>query len=291
MSLKEKILEYFEENAADFTQVIEELDCYCGYLGDDRVEDMEYLDDIFCDTKPTDILYRAFYGYDSDTWTEDAHGEKTYGEFNPNRNYFYFNGYGNLVSTDEKDYSNYLDMYFVDKLIEEHYNIDNIPEEVMEMIELIENPPVNEYEEYRNKRQEEFNALPIFFAFNNEQFKAEMEKRGLTENDTDKLYKCAGGGFYLKEDSPKIKAFLESETLEERMKKPDFAIQAFEYEMENHEYAINYYQGDWDVCCCFCSKEPEYADDKDYADYLREDGHAEWIPFYEQAKELYYKLN
>jgi len=145
------------------------------------------------------------------------------------------------------------------------------------------------YKEYRDKAQSEFNALPIFWAFSNKQFKEEMEKRGLTEDDTDMIYRFGNGGFYLKSDAQIIRDYMNKpDELPELMKVPDFAISAFEYEMHNHEYGINW-QADWDVCCCFCSKEPEYGDDKDYKDYLAEDGHEEWIPFYAQARKNYYK--
>ena len=148
------------------------------------------------------------------------------------------------------------------------------------------------YKEYREKKQAEFNALPIFFAFNNEQFKREMEKRGLTENDTDKVYRWSNGTYYLRKDADKIREFVltneKDNELNELMKIPDFAISAFEFEMENHEYAINL-QGDFDVCNIFCDREPEYDDMKDYANYLMEDGHSDWIPFYEQAREIYYR--
>jgi hypothetical protein len=40
------------------------------------------------------------------------------------------------------------------------------------------------YEEWKNTKQKEFDELPIFFAFNDKQFKEAMEERGLTENDT-----------------------------------------------------------------------------------------------------------
>lgn len=131
--LKDEILEYFENNEEEFNEVIEDLDSYCGYLGDDRYYYMEDLDEIYHDQPATEILYRAFYGHDGDTWSTDSRGDRTYGEFNPNREYFYFNGYGNLVSTDFKDYSNRLDKYFVEKVID---NADNItlPNEVKELI-------------------------------------------------------------------------------------------------------------------------------------------------------------
>lgn len=104
-----KILAYFRENEDVFNQCIEELDSYNGYLGDNRYYDMEMLNEFYIGVEPTEILARAFYGRDDDTYTTDASGNKIYGEFNPNRDYFYYNGYGNLVSSDYKDYSVYLD--------------------------------------------------------------------------------------------------------------------------------------------------------------------------------------
>lgn len=122
----EKIIAYFEENDDTFNACIEELDSYNGYLGDDRYYPMEELDDFYNGTKATDILYRAFYGYDADTWTTDSSGNKTYGAFNPNRDYFYYNGYGNLVSSDYKDYSDKLDTYVIESMLENRYYIDSI---------------------------------------------------------------------------------------------------------------------------------------------------------------------
>jgi hypothetical protein len=122
----EKIIAYFEENDDTFNACIEELDSYNGYLGDNRYYSMEELDDFYNGTKATDILYRAFYGYDADTWTTDSRGDKTYGAFNPNRNYFSYNGYGNLVSSDYKDYSDKLDTYVIKEMLENRYYIDSI---------------------------------------------------------------------------------------------------------------------------------------------------------------------
>ena len=136
--IKDEMLEYFEENESEFNEVIEDLDSWCGYLGDDRYYYMEELDELYYEMKPLDILYRAFYGHDDDTYSTDSRGDREYGEFNPNREYFYFNAYGNLVSSDYKDYTVHLDMYFIDKVISEVANLDSIPEEVMEMIREIE---------------------------------------------------------------------------------------------------------------------------------------------------------
>lgn len=132
------------------------------------------------------------------------------------------------------------------------------------------------YAEYKKARQDEFNNLPIFFAFGNEQFKRAMEERGLTENDVDKVYRLGDtGGFYLKKDADIIRNFMNKpDKLNEYMKNPEFAESAFYYEMGNHEYHINW-QGDWDVCSCF--GDCEYSYGKTYVDYLTEIGYTQEI--------------
>lgn len=118
-----KIIEYFENNENIFNECIEELDSYNGYLGDDHYFEMEYLNEFYNSTEPLELLQRVYFGRDDDNWTTDNDGTKTYGEFNPNRNYFYYNGYGNLVSSDYKDYSYKLDHYFVDSLYENRQHL------------------------------------------------------------------------------------------------------------------------------------------------------------------------
>lgn len=120
------IIEYFENNEDSFNDCIEELDNYNGYLGDDRYYSMDELNEFYRDTEPLEILYRAYYGRDDDTWTTDSNGNKIYGEFNPNREYFYYNGYGNLVSSDYKDYSLLLDRYAIEAMSENRSYIDSI---------------------------------------------------------------------------------------------------------------------------------------------------------------------
>lgn len=135
--IKEEIKAYFEENEEEFNEVIEDLDSWNGYLGDDRYYNMETLADFYngAETDPIELLQRAFYGYD-EMYTNENGGHPE--AFNPNRDYFRYNGYGNLVSTDCKDYSDKLDMYFVDELIENAGQLYNIPEEVQELLDEIE---------------------------------------------------------------------------------------------------------------------------------------------------------
>lgn len=87
---------------------------------------MDELDEFYSGTEPLELLRRAYYGRDDDTYTTDSNGNKTYGEFNPNRDYFYYNGYGNLVSSDYKDYSTHLDEYAIDAMRENRQYIDSI---------------------------------------------------------------------------------------------------------------------------------------------------------------------
>lgn len=122
------IIAYFEKNEDIFTDCMEELDGYNGYLGDSRYYSMDELDEFYKGVEPSEILRRAYYGRDDDSYTTDSNGERTYGEFNPNRDYFYYNGYGNLVSSDYKDYSALLDSWAIEAMSENRCYIDGIDE-------------------------------------------------------------------------------------------------------------------------------------------------------------------
>lgn len=126
--IRQELKDLFEDNEELFNEAIEELDSYNGYLGDDRYYYMEDLTN-YIDTSDlwSSLIYRMFYGRDDDSYiTIDSSGDKEYQQFNPNRSYFYYSGYGNLISTDYKDYSNYLDDEFIDNLLENrlYLNLD-----------------------------------------------------------------------------------------------------------------------------------------------------------------------
>ena len=118
MKLVEKLLEYYKENMEDFANDIEELDDWTGCLYDDKIYPMDDLNEFFSNEKPDEIISRAFYGYD-----EPINENEQRQPFNPNREFFYFNGYGNLVSIAEKDYSDYLDIAFIQDIIDNRYNL------------------------------------------------------------------------------------------------------------------------------------------------------------------------
>ena len=142
----EKIIAYFEENGDVFNDCIIQLDDYNGYLNDNRYNDMELLNEIYRDTEPLEILRRAFYGHDEDTWHTDSHGIKEYAEFNPNKNYYKFNGYGNLVSTDYLDYSEYIDKYAIEEMSDNRRWVDAIDDndELSELFDELENDDEND---------------------------------------------------------------------------------------------------------------------------------------------------
>lgn len=120
------IIAFFKDNEDIFNEAIEELDAYNGYLGDNRYYTMDVLDECFIGTEPSEILRRAFYGYDEETYITDGSGNRECGQFNPNRDYFTYNGYGNLVSADYKDYTGYLNKYAVEAMSENRRYINSI---------------------------------------------------------------------------------------------------------------------------------------------------------------------
>ena len=65
----------------------------------------------------------------------------------------------------------------------------------------------NKYDELKKQHSKEFNEFPIFFAFDNEQFKKGMKELGLSEKDEDKIGSIGFGGFIRKTD---VEAFNES---------------------------------------------------------------------------------
>lgn len=120
------IIKLFTEDEEFFNDCIEELDGYNGYLGDDRYYSMDELDEFYRGTDPTELLQRVYFGYDEEDVTIDERGEEHKKEFNPMKDYFRYNGYGNLVSTNYKDYSAHLDNYAIEAMSENRYYIDSI---------------------------------------------------------------------------------------------------------------------------------------------------------------------
>lgn len=105
------------------------------------------------------------------------------------------------------------------------------------------------YSELVQKQQKEMSEFPIAYAFNEEQLKEALNKLGADKDECTTL----GYGTVIKRTN--IPAFEElmdrhRNELDEALKDEEFAEEAFLYEMDNHEYAINW-SGDEDVLSCF----------------------------------------
>ena len=108
-----------------------------------------------------------------------------------------------------------------------------------------------EYLDLQEKHREELNAFPIAYAFNDEQLKEALEKLGATKEECVTVF--GHGDIVKKTDAKQFLAMLKRHTdeVKEKLKTDsDFALAAFLYEMDNHEYAINW-SGDEDVLSCF----------------------------------------
>ena len=107
------------------------------------------------------------------------------------------------------------------------------------------------YLDLKERQQPEVNDFPIAYAFNDEQLKEALVKLGV--DSTKECVSVFGhGDIVRREDAPKLVAMLKRHTKEvhEALKDEDFAEGAFRYEMDNHEYAINW-DGDDDILGCF----------------------------------------
>ena len=104
----------------------------------------------------------------------------------------------------------------------------------------------NQYAELRDKIQKEYDEFPIGFAFSDKQFEEQMEKLGLTKDDTDKVVSIGAGGFIRKDDVEKFKELnrrsneAEQEAMDNDKTGEGYIKDMFDYELANHEYGYTY---------------------------------------------------
>jgi len=102
-----------------------------------------------------------------------------------------------------------------------------------------------------DKQREELNNFPIAYAFDEKQLEVALEKLGAKKEECVSIF--GHGDIVKKENAPKFIAMLKRHTQEVKdliTNDKDIAEAAFLYEMDNHEYAINW-DGDDDVLRCF----------------------------------------
>lgn len=133
---REELKEYFLDNPYVLTAILNEFDSYDGYLNDARFYPMDDIAE-YVGNNPEEVLEKAFYGRDLDSYDKER---DRYGRFNPNRDYFRFDGYGNLESTNYEDYTDLIDDYFLDKIIEEAEDWDEIKDndDIQEILKEVE---------------------------------------------------------------------------------------------------------------------------------------------------------
>lgn len=107
------------------------------------------------------------------------------------------------------------------------------------------------YLDLQEKHRQEINNFPIAYAFSEQQLKEALEKLGV--GSVKECVTIFGHGDIVKKENAKpFVDMLKRHTKEvkEALKDKEFAEAAFLYEMDNHEYAINW-DGDADVLSCF----------------------------------------
>lgn len=133
--------------------------------------------------------------------------------------------------------------YYMNK-INESVNFVKRPEQLNEEKEI--KTESNKYKELKDKHLQEFNEFPIGFAFSDKQFKEQMEKLGLTENDTDKVVPIGASGFIRKSDVDKFNEMNarhreeEKRAIDEDTTGEGYIKDMFDYELANHEYGYTY---------------------------------------------------
>ena len=105
---------------------------------------------------------------------------------------------------------------------------------------------MNAYAAMKARQQERVNALPLMFAFSQQQFNEGMAKLGLEPNDTHLITSIGAGGFIRKADLAHFHDTMESLEIEAQAAidadtdGTGFIKDMFLYELANHEYCITY---------------------------------------------------
>jgi hypothetical protein len=107
-----------------------------------------------------------------------------------------------------------------------------------------------EYLNLQKRHEQELAKFPIAYAFDKRQLEEALEKLGAEKSECVSVF--GHGDIVKRTDVPALMAMLKRHVkeLHEALQDKEFAEAAFLYEMDNHEYAINW-DGDADVLACF----------------------------------------
>lgn len=95
------------------------------------------------------------------------------------------------------------------------------------------------YQELKQNHKNLINAFPMFFAFSKDQFNDALQLKGLNQSE---IISIGSGGFIKKSDSEQFDALLNqmNTEMDQNLQNDDFLMDAFLYELGNHEYGITY---------------------------------------------------
>lgn len=100
------------------------------------------------------------------------------------------------------------------------------------------------YEAMQKRHQQEVNAFPMKWAFNNRQLEQGMRELGLNPSQTNEIVSIGGGGFIRRSDRQAFIDMFKRQNAEQKaalaaQKTGDeYAYQMFLHELGNHEYVI-----------------------------------------------------
>lgn len=107
----------------------------------------------------------------------------------------------------------------------------------------MENTKIETWTEQKKRHSDEIAAIPgMFWAFGNDQFRAGMEKLGLTMDDTKLIVSIGSGGYMRRDCVDLLKSALDRQRRERAQLRKDRKrlFDALVYELRNHEYCITY---------------------------------------------------
>lgn len=125
------------------------------------------------------------------------------------------------------------------------------------------------YHELQEAHRKELDEFPIAYAFNKKQLEEALAKLGATKDEVVSLF--GHGDIVRKADAQSYIDMLERHVreLHDHLKRDEeWAENAFLYEMDNHEYAINM-DGDEDILNCFAMDWDDLAEWNLERPYLR----------------------
>lgn len=124
------------------------------------------------------------------------------------------------------------------------------------------------YLKLQEKHRKEIEEFPIAYAFDEKQLEEALTKLGAKREECVSM--IGHGDVMKKVDAPRFLDMLKRQNVEvkELLKNEKDAEEAFLYEMDNHEYAINW-SGDEDVLACFGINEDELDEMGLRAAYIR----------------------